>query len=158
MAKKINVEQAEGLVLAHNITRTTPKHEDQLSLARGHIIRSVDIIALSGLGQKHIYVIDNDDDVNEDEAAYRLATAFVGSEVTLSKVDEGCINLLATSHGVLNINIPFLQEINSFDKVVLFTRHNGTACYPNMLLAGTKITPLFIPAADLQQIETLWAC
>jgi hypothetical protein len=108
------------------------------------------------MGKEHIYIIEGQDgEVHEEEAARRLAAAFAGPEFSTSGVKEGRINLVSTIDGVFKVNIPLLNEINSIDGVVLSTRHNGTVCTPGMVLAGTKIIPLYMPEAGLRKVEDL---
>ena len=154
MLRKIQVEQAVGLTLGHDMTRVIPGKCKEVAFARGHVISREDVPGLLSMGKEHIYIIEGQDaDVHEEEAARRLAAAFAGPEFKTSGIKEGRINLIATFPGVFKVNIPLLNEINSMDGIVLSTRHDGTVCSPDMLLAGTKIIPLYMPEADLQKVE-----
>ena len=156
MLKKIHVKQAVGMMLGHDMTRVIPGKCKEVAFARGHVIQREDIPVLLSMGKEHIYIIEGQDgEVHEEEAARRLAAAFAGPEFSASGVKEGRINLVSTIDGVFKVNIPLLNEINSIDGVVLSTRHNGTVCAPGMLLAGTKIIPLYMPEADLEKVEAL---
>ena len=156
MPRKIRIKQSQGHILAHDILQSLHGGSKQVVLARGHAIQSTDIAILSQLGQKHIYITEpNSSDVYEEEAAYRLATAFVGDEISISKIDEGYVKFLATMPGLLKINTALLSEINSFDDIILFTRHNNTACTTGMVVAGTKIIPLYTHEAGLKHVEEL---
>ena len=156
MLRKIRIEQSQGHTLAHDILQPSHGGSKQVVLARGHIIQNADIATLSRLGQKHVYITEpNGNDVYEEEAACRLAAAFVGDEISISKIDEGYVKLLATMPGLLKINTALLREINSFDDIILFTRHNNTACTYGMVVAGTKIIPLYIHEAGLKHVEKL---
>ncbi|MGA3093798.1 MAG: molybdopterin-binding protein [Dehalococcoidales bacterium] len=156
MLKKIHVEQAVGMTLGHDMTRVIPGKCKEVAFRRGHVIRCEDIPEFLKIGKEHIYIIEGQDsDVHEEDAARRLAAAFAGPEFSLSGVKEGRINLFSTIDGVFKVNIPLLGEINSIDGVVLATRHNGTVCQPDMVLAGTKIIPLYMPEDDLKKVEDL---
>ena len=156
MLKKIHVEQAVGMTLGHDMTRVIPGKCKEVAFARGHIIKREDIPEFLKIGKEHVYVIEGQNkDIHEEDAARRLAAAFAGPEFSLSGIKEGRINLAATFPGIFKVNIPLLNEVNSFDGVVLSTMHNNTVCTPGMVLAGTKIIPLYIPEADLRKVEDL---
>jgi len=156
MFKKIQVEQAIGMTLGHDMTRVIPGKCKEVAFRRGHVIKREDIPEFLKIGKEHIYIIEGvGDDVHEEDAARRLADAFAGPEFQHSGVKEGRIDLISSISGVLKVNVPLLTEVNSIDGVVLSTRHSGTVCAPGMILAGTKITPLYMPEADLRRVEVL---
>ncbi len=156
MLKKIHVEQAVGMTLGHDMTRVIPGKCKEVAFRRGHVIRKEDVPEFLKIGKEHIYIIEgHDGDIHEEDAALRLAAAFAGQEFTLSGIKEGRINLASKISGVFKVNAPLLTEINSIDGVVLATRHNGTVCQPGMVLAGTKIIPLYIPDVELRKVEDL---
>jgi molybdopterin biosynthesis enzyme len=156
MLKKIYVEQAVGMTLGHDMTRVIPGKCKEVAFRRGHVIRKEDVPEFLKIGKEHIYIIEgHDGDIHEEDAALRLAAAFAGQEFSLSGIKEGRINLASKISGIFKVNVPFLTEINSIDGVVLATRHNGTVCQPGMVLAGTKIIPLYIPDAELKKVEDL---
>ena len=156
MLKKIHVEQAVGLTLGHDMTRVIPGKCKEVAFPRGHIITKEDIPILLSMGKEHVFITEGQDgEVHEEVAARRLAEAFAGSEFNRSGVKEGRINLVSTTNGVFKVDLPLLSQINSVDGVVLATRHNNTVCHPGMVLAGTKIIPLYMPEADLRKVEDL---
>jgi hypothetical protein len=156
MLKKIKVQDAVGLTLGHDMTRVIPGQCKEVAFRRGHVIRTEDIPEFLKIGKEHIYIVEGDNlDVHEEDAARRLAAAFAGPEFKHSGVKEGRIDLAATVAGVFKVNVPLLTEVNSFDGVVLATRHDGTVCAPDMVLAGTKIIPLYMPDAELRKVEDL---
>jgi hypothetical protein len=156
MLKKIHVERAVGMTLGHDMTRVIPGRCKEVAFARWHVIKPEDIPVLLSMGKEHIYIIEGqNDEVHEEEAARRLATSFAGSEFKFSGVREGRIDILGTVPGVFKVDISLLNEINSNEGIVLATRHSGTVCEPDMVLAGTKIIPLYIPEVNLRTVEDL---
>jgi len=156
MLKKIHVEQAIGLTLGHDMTRVIPGKCKEVAFPRGHVVKKEDIPILLSMGKEHVFITEGQEgEVHEEAAAVRLADAFAGSEFNRSCVKEGRINLVSTTNGVFKVNVPLLNQINSVDGVVLATRHNNTVCHPEMVLAGTKIIPLYMPEADLRKVEEL---
>jgi hypothetical protein len=156
MLKKIHVEKAVGSTLGHDMTRVIPGKCKEVAFSRGHVIKKEDIAVLLHMGKEHVFIIEGQEgEVHEEEAAKRLADAFAGGEFIRSGVKEGRINLVSSINGILKVNVPFLSQINSVEGIVLSTRHDNTVCQPGMVLAGTKIIPLYIPEADLRRVEDL---
>jgi hypothetical protein len=56
--KKVRVEDAVGLTLAHDVTEIVPGKTKDAAFRRGRIIEKADIERLLDLGKGHIYVTD----------------------------------------------------------------------------------------------------
>ena len=77
--KIINVEEAIGTVLCHDITRIIPGQSKGPGFRRGHVVREEDVSELRKIGKEHLYVFDLADGyVHEDDAARRIARAAAG--------------------------------------------------------------------------------
>ena len=73
--KEVTVEQAVGTVLAHDLTQIIPGEYKGPKFKKGHIITEEDIPLLLSMGKRHLFVLEKDDnDVHENEAAYRIAS------------------------------------------------------------------------------------
>jgi molybdenum cofactor synthesis domain-containing protein len=156
MLKKIKVEDAVGLTLGHDMTKVVPGECKTPAFRRGYILRREDIPELLNMGKEHIYIVEEaEGEVHEEEAARRLAQAFAGANLALSGVNEGRIDLKATIHGLLRVDVPLLNEINAVEEIALATLHNYSVCQPGTTIAGTKIIPLYIPDGVLRQVEEL---
>jgi len=82
--KTIPVNQAIGMVLAHDITEIRKDEFKGRAFKKGHIVRYEDIDHLRRLGKEHLYVLSMDpDEMHEDEAAYALANALMGEGVRM---------------------------------------------------------------------------
>ncbi len=76
--KKVKVEGAVGLVLAHDITEIVPGKMKDATFRRGRIIKKSDVEKLLDMGKGHIFVTDGKErEVHEDEAGKRIATAAI---------------------------------------------------------------------------------
>ena len=76
MLKKINLQDAVGTQLAHDITEIRPGESKGAAFRKGHTVCNEDICHLQKLGKNHLYVIDlADDEIHENEAAAILARA-----------------------------------------------------------------------------------
>jgi hypothetical protein len=138
------------------MTRVIPGKCKEVAFPRGHVIKEEDVVVLLSMGKEHVFITEgHEGEVHEEEAAKRLADAFAGTDFGRSGVKEGRVNLVSTMSGVFKVNIPLLSQINSIEGVVLATRHNNTVSRPEMVMAGTKIIPLYVPEADLCLVEDL---
>ena len=156
MLKKVKVDEAIGMALGHDVTKVIPGKFKGPAFRRGHIIKLEDVPELLNMGKEHIYIIEEEEgEVHEEEAAFRIARAVSGPEMKLTGPREGRINIESSAMGLLKVNQPLLKEINSIPDVVLATRHDNTVCQPGMVIAGTKIIPLYIPEASLNRLEEL---
>lgn len=54
--KKINVHEAVGSVICHDITQIIPGKVKDAAFKKGHIVREEDIPVLLSLGKEHLYV------------------------------------------------------------------------------------------------------
>ncbi|MHC1713087.1 MAG: molybdopterin-binding protein [Solidesulfovibrio sp.] len=156
--QSIPVEQAQGMVLCHDITRIVPGESKGPAFRKGHIIAADDIPALLRLGKEHIYVWDLAEGlIHEDDAASRIAVAIAGPGVTLTQSCEGRINLLADRRGLLKINVEALERLNSIEEVTIATIHGDAVVSPGQMLAGTRVVPLVVGKERIEQVEAVTA-
>ncbi len=156
MLRKVKTEDAIGLVVGHDMTKTIPGVYDGPRFRRGDIIKSEDIPELLSMGKEHIYVIEQEENlVHEEEAAVRIAKAIAGKNLTLTDPRQGRVNMKATVDGLVKINKPLLYEIHNIEDIVIATRHNNVTCKAGEIVAGTKIIPLFTAEDNLKKLEDL---
>jgi hypothetical protein len=156
--RSIPVEQAEGMVLCHDITRIVPGEHKGPAFRKGHIIEPDDIPNLLRLGKEHIYVWDLAEGlIHEDDAAARLAKAIAGPGVILTQPCEGRINLLADHGGLLRINVDSLRQLNSIEEVTIATMHGNMTVSPGQMLAGTRVVPLVVDKGRVEAVEAICA-
>jgi molybdopterin biosynthesis enzyme len=156
MLRKVSTAEAVGMVLAHDVTKVIPGKFKGPAFRRGHTISSEDIPELLSLGKEHIYVMELEKgEVHEEEAAIRIAGAIAGKKIEFSPPSEGRINLITKVHGLLKVNVNLLKKINSLGEILIATLHNNTVCHPGMIVAGTKIVPLFTTETKLIRVEKI---
>ncbi|WP_300162432.1 molybdopterin-binding protein [Solidesulfovibrio sp.] len=156
--RSVPVEQAQGMVLCHDITRIVPGEGKGPAFRKGHVIAPEDIPALLRLGKEHIYVWDLAEGlVHEDDAAARIAQAVAGPGTTLTQPCEGRINLLADRRGLLKINVEALFRLNSIEEVTIATIHGDAVVSPGQMLAGTRVVPLVVAGQRLEAVEAVTA-
>lgn len=156
--KEIAVEQAIGTVLAHDLTQIIVGEYKGPKFKKGHIIKEEDIPVLLSMGKKHLYVLEKDDnDVHENEAAYRIASAAAGEGISLTDPHEGKIELRAEYTGLLKIDRERLYELVSQDEIMFASIQENIVVKEGQKLAGTRIIPLFISEENLQVAEKILA-
>ncbi|MEK7275045.1 MAG: molybdopterin-binding protein, partial [Candidatus Desantisbacteria bacterium] len=156
MIKKIEVEKAVGMRLAHDVTKIIPGEFKGPVFKRGHIIKEQDIPELLNAGKEHIFILKLEPgEVHEEEAAIRIAKAIAGQGLGLTKPKEGKVDLKTQYFGLLRINVPVLEILNAREDIIISTVHTNTVCKPDMTVAGARIIPLFTTEFRLQEIEAL---
>lgn len=156
MLKKIKVEDAVGLKLAHDHTQILPGKFKGVGFKRGHVVRSGDIPKLLDLGKKTVYVMTlAPGEVHEEEAAVRTARAVAGRNLKPGKPREGKVELTARTFGLLKVNVAALEKLNRIGAVILSTRHNRTVVNAGDAVAGTRVIPLFVRESQVARAEEI---
>lgn len=103
--KIVPVEDAVGMILAHDMTEIIPGKSKGAAFKKGHIIKEEDIPRLLNMGKEHIYIMEfKEGELHENEAAIRMAKAAAGQGIELSAPSEGKVNLTSTHSGLLKVN------------------------------------------------------
>ncbi|MBI2876069.1 MAG: molybdopterin-binding protein [Candidatus Tectomicrobia bacterium] len=156
MLKKVRVEEAVGLRLAHDMTQIVPGQFKGPAFRRGQILREEEIPQLLAMGKEYIYILELEQgELHEEEAALRIARAAAGEGVGLSAPREGRINLQAEVGGLLRVKRALLEEINTLGELILATLHDRTVCAPGQVVAATRIIPLVIAEPRIAEVEAL---
>ncbi len=157
MLESVSLQEAVGLVLAHDITEIRPGEYKGPAFKKGHIIKKADLCHLQRLGKRHIYVIDiKPGYIHENDAALRLAQAFCGEGVSWQgEPREGKLNLIATGDGLLKVDRKLVTRINMLGEVMCATRHTNTVVKSGEIVAATRAIPLIIRSQVVEQVERL---
>lgn len=144
--KTINVHEAVGTVLAHDITEIRAGEFKRRAFKKGHIIKKEDVCHLQRLGKERLFVLDiAEDELHEDEAVYELATALMGEGVIIEgEPREGKINIIAARDGLLKVNKDALFEFNMIGDVMCATLHSNSVVKKGQIVAGTRAIPLVV--------------
>jgi hypothetical protein len=142
----IEVSNAVGTVLAHDITEIRPGECKGACFKKGRVITESDVPHLARLGKRHLYVLDIAPDMmHEDEAAVALAKALAGPGITFSpEPSEGKINLIAAHDGLLKVHVQALTQFNMVEGLMAASRHTNTLVKKGDVVAGTRAIPLVI--------------
>lgn len=144
MAKIVAVDQAVGMVLAHDITEIVQGVKKGAAFKKGHIVRHQDLEHLKRIGKENIFVLSlGNDDIHEDEAAVLLATALSGDGVEFAPIpEEGKIAIKAAVDGLLRVNKEALRRFNLLGEVMCATLHDNTPVRKGETVAATRLIPL----------------
>ena len=159
--KKINVRNAEGYELCHDITQILPGEFKGAKFLRGHIIRKEDIEILISLGKENIFVMEEEDKeknlIHENDAAM-----FIVEKLNLDKeffeisdIREGKINITAKEDGILKIDINTLNKINKIEEIILVTKYNNSYIKKGETVAATRVIPLLIEKSQLDEMKEI---
>ncbi len=150
----IPVRQAVGTVLCHDITRIEPGGTKGPVFRKGHVVREEDIPVLLSVGKENLYVYTPlPGHLHENDAALRIGKAVAGRNLTFSEIKEGRINFLASTHGLLSVDVPALCSVNSYDEIVLASLHTMQEVHEGQAVGGTRIIPLLIDEEKIIRLE-----
>lgn len=156
--KKVRVEDALGMILAHDLTKIEPGKFKGPAYKKGHVIQQEDIAGLKDAGKYHIYAMElNEDQLHEEDAALRIAEAVKGTGLYLEGPAEGKMTLKASEAGLLKVDVEVLEKINMIDMITLATLHTNTLVKKGQSIAGTRVVPLSIDKEYIEQIEAICA-
>jgi Probable molybdopterin binding domain len=155
--KKINLEDAVGTKLAHDITEIRPGEFKGPAFLKGHTVCDDDLCHLQKLGKNHLYQIDlAEDEIHEDEAAAVLAAGLAGEGIVWQDAPrEGKIKLLAERDGLFTVNTTSLAAFNMVDEVMCATLHNHTLVKEGELVAATRAIPLIMKRAPIERAAAI---
>lgn len=152
--RKVKIEEAVGLMLAHDLTRIIPGVEKGPLFQRGHVLAAADIPLLLDIGKKHIFVLDGTEtEIHEDEAGQRIAQAVMGDHIRISDPSEGKVNLISTLDGILKIDPLLLDELLDDPEICFSTATPDFFYKAGSLLASCRIIPLMKAEDSLIKLE-----
>ncbi len=154
--KKVKVEDAVGMVLAHDLARIVPGEFKGPGFKKGHVVQKEDRGELMKMGKNHIFILDlSDTHLHEDDAALRIAEAVCGENIRWTEPSEGKSAMISKTHGLLKINTPGLLDINKMDNIIVSTLKNNFPCRKDQTIAATRIIPLTIEREKIEKLETM---
>jgi molybdopterin biosynthesis enzyme len=156
MIRKVRIEEAVGMVLGHDVARVVPGEAKALPFRRGYVVREEDIPQFLDIGKEHIYVVETEEaEVHENDAALRIAQAVAGEGFEFESPAGGAVRIKAGYPGLLMVNVPLLDEVNTLGSFAIGTRYNWTVCRPEKPAAVAKTIPLYIAETKLAELESM---
>lgn len=154
--KKINVRDAVGMAICHDITQIVPGEFKGARFTKGHVIREEDVEVLLSLGKDNIFIWEEDENYShENDAAKFISDIIIGDGMYSSDVKEGKINFISENDGLLKIDVELLNKINSIGEIIVATKINNTPVKKGELVAATRIIPLRIEKQQLNELKEI---
>jgi hypothetical protein len=124
---------------------------------KGHRLTADDLPALATLDHPVRAVRLDLDEIQEDEAGTRLATAIAGQGIAIRPPVQSRVNLVATTKGLLRVDAAAVAALNRLPGIAVFTLLDRLPVLPGKILAGAKIIPVAIAESVLREAEALAA-
>jgi molybdopterin biosynthesis enzyme len=148
----VPLSEAKGKILGHNIAGAN----GQRLLRKGKPLTEEDLEKLRQLGRSSVYVAEIEtDDVEENDAARRVAEAICGTGLHLTRVSSGRANLLANEQGILRVDVERLAQINDRDGITLATLMTNSPVQARQIVATIKIIPYAVPESVVRAVEAI---
>jgi molybdenum cofactor synthesis domain-containing protein len=154
MKRKVKVEEAVGMVLAHDITEVDLERNFKgRAFKKGHVIRREDVEKLKKLGKEHVFVLElGPDELHENDAAAVLADALMGKNLYRDQeAKEGKINIYSKVFGVFKVEVEKLIEFNSVGEPSCPTIHSNMVVKPGQKVAAVRIISLTAPKKEIEE-------
>ncbi len=154
--KLMRTEDAVGQVLCHDITQIIKGVTKDAVFRKGHVIEEADIPVLLSVGKDHIYIWEYDETkLHENKAADVLCRICMGENMHPTAPKEGKIELIADCDGVLTVDTGRVNAVNALGDMMIATRHSGFSVQKGDKLAGTRIIPLVIDKACMDEAQAV---
>ncbi len=155
--KKINVQDAIGMELCHDITEMNDGFKG-VAFKRGHIIREEDIDHMLRIGKQHIFVWEeNAGEIHEDDCARRMAAMAPVEVAHYTEPAEGKVLLFADVRGMFRVNTQLLKKIDSIGDITICTLPDHYPVEVGARLASMRIVPLVTKEEQIIEAEQLCA-
>jgi molybdenum cofactor synthesis domain-containing protein len=154
--REVQVEDAVGMVLAHDLTQILPGEFKGRLFRKGHVVLSEDIPKLKDIGKENLYVIElAEGDLHEDDAALRMAAALSGENTTYGEPHEGKVTVKSLITGLASIDREVVDEINRLGEIALASVMNDRVVQAGEALAATRAIPLIVPKEKVISVEQI---
>ncbi len=154
--RKVKVEDAVGLQLAHDITEIVPGKKKHAAFLRGRTIQTADIEKLRDLGKNHIFIIDGaETEVHEEEASRRLALSVLNGNLELKPAKEGRTNIISRIEGLVVVDKRRLNEMNRVKDILFATLPDRYPVKAGDVVGAARIVPLYISEELLAAAEAV---
>jgi hypothetical protein len=148
----VPLAEAKGKILGHNIAGA----DGRRLLRKGKPLSDEDLENLRELGRKSVYVAQmEEDDVDENTAARRIAEAVCGPGLIISGGSVGRVNLLASEMGLLRVDVERLARINENNGITLATLMTHSPVHGRQIVATVKIIPYAVPESVVSAVEAI---
>jgi hypothetical protein len=152
--KKIPIEESVGMTLGYDLTRIVPGKHKEAVFRRGHVISADDISILKEIGKDFIWDLKiAEDELHEDEAALRLASAISGDNLIVKMPGEAWADVIAAKKGLFKVRVRQLDAINSRGDTLVATLKDNTVVDEGKVVAKAKVQGLVVKKREIDLIE-----
>lgn len=153
--KKINVEDAIGMELCHDITEMKDGFKGA-AFKRGHVIQPEDIPHLLDIGKRTIFVWEPDaGEMHEEDCARALAAMAPVEGAHYTEPSEGKVLLFANQRGLFRVNRPLLHQLNAIGDITISTLPDHYPVEVGARLASMRIVPLVTQESQIETAKQL---
>ncbi|MCD1266362.1 4-diphosphocytidyl-2C-methyl-D-erythritol kinase [Shinella sumterensis] len=140
------VASAEGLILAHAVRLP------ERTLGKGHRLSPADVEALKQAGIASVTAARMEDgDLDENEAARRLAAAIAPDHLRFSEAATGRVNVYAATDGLFVADRDVVNRVNRIDPAItLACLADHVRVRAGDMVATFKIIPLALPGNKVE--------
>ena len=136
--KPVPLSEAKGKILGHNIAA----ENGQRLLRKGKPLTDEDLEKLQALGRASVYVaLKEEDDVDENTAARRVAEAACGPGLHITGAASGRANLISNEIGILRIEVERLAQLNDCEGITVATALTHSPVHARQIAATVKVIP-----------------
>lgn len=154
--KTVRTEYAVGMPLAHDLTQIIPGQYKGARFKKGHIVTEQDVPVMLSMGKENLFVLElEENDIHEDKAGMRIASAAAGKNIRLNPKGEGKVELNAACRGVLRVNKEKLFELIDDDEVMFASIHGNQLVEEGQIVAGTRVIPLYVKEDTVARAESV---
>ena len=148
---EIPIHKASGAILAHTLKI------GKQTFRKGRLLTQEDINIIDGASIKTVVAVKLEkEDLHENSAAQRLATAMVGPNLVLSRTATGRCNLIAETDGLIRIDSGTINALNSTNEVVaISTVLPFKQVLKGSVVATVKIITFGVAQSVISECETL---
>ncbi len=148
---RVALEKAKGAILAHAMD--TPDGR----LKKGKLIDDADMARLRAANVTSLIAARLEpDDVEENEAAGKIADAIALKHIFVGEAFTGRVNLFAGKAGILLINADLVNAINRIDPGITFaTIRQNSPVDEGRMVATVKIIPFAVDQAQVNRVISL---
>ncbi|MFC5387648.1 NTP transferase domain-containing protein [Aquamicrobium segne] len=149
----VPIDQAQGALLAHSITASGKR------IRKAHILSAEDIETLRAAHIEQVVVaILEEGDIEENEAATRIAAALEFSGAQAKPATTGRVSIFAERAGLFTVNKALVDAINEIDPdATLATLAPYVSVTPGQMIATLKIIPFAMSSSAVEAIVQLAA-
>lgn len=153
--KKINVEEAIGMAICHDITEMRDGFKGA-RFKRGHVIQKEDIPKFLDLGKRTVFVWEeNAGEIHEEDCALRMMEMTKLPNVSFQGPAEGKMVMLAEERGMFRVNTALQKTINSIGDITISSLPDHYPVEKGARLASMRIVPLVTKEEQIIKAENL---